>query len=342
MPLTMPSGEDIAALADWAELRVLTVDRDGVSTERLEELLRGEGSDLAEEELGLEAEDDEVELELIDEGRGEREMRIEQLLDEIEIRLRLGSSLYPFEHRDERITRRHAPGAEAYIFLLTISSGEASFRAARRAHEVEAAFDNLALEALRRYLGRGARGVRFARNAHDPNDNATRPRRFKDAIEWLRGQLLLAPGQQEPPDAERVVHWEDDASAAHPPLNSYSDAGVDVVVWWRFNDDRAGAPVLLAQCTVQIEWGEKAKDISVELWKKWIDFETVPPQIALVIPFAVSRTLEQWANRTITAGIIIDRLRLLELLNELPEDQLEQLPDAQTRAWVGAELASLA
>jgi hypothetical protein len=38
--------------------------------------------------------------------------------------------------------------------------------------------------------------------------------------------------------------------------------------------------------------------------------------------------------------VIIDRLRLLELLNELPDDEL--LPDAATRGWVEAELASLA
>jgi hypothetical protein len=342
MPLTIPSGDDVTALADWAELRVLTIDPHGVSTSRLEQLLRGEGSDLAEEELALEDEEEDIELELVDEGRGEREMRLEQLFDEIAFRLRLGPSVYPFEHRDERLIRRDAPGSEAYIFLLTLSSEEAAFRRDRRAHQVESAFDNLALQALCRYLGRNARGVRFARNAHDPTDNATRPQQFTDAIEWLRGQLALARGQQEPPDDERVDHWEDDANAAHPPLNSYKDAGVDVVVWWRFGDDRAGAPVLLAQCTVQIDWSEKTSDISIELWKKWIDFETVPPQTALVIPFAVSRSLEQWANRTITAGVIIDRLRLLELLDELPDAELNQLPDPETRAWVSQELASLA
>jgi hypothetical protein len=340
----MPTGEDVAALADWAELRLLTVDHEGVSTSRLEQLLHGEGSDTAEEELARETDDDdqEIELHLADEGRGEREMRIEQLLDEVDQRLRLGPSLYPFDHRDERLIRRDAPGAEVYVFLLTMSSEDASFRSERRAHQVEAAFDSVALEALRRYLGRGARGIRFARNAHEPNDNATRPKKFKEAIEWLRRQLVLPPGLMDPPDQELEIHWEEDANAAHPPLNSYSDAGVDVVVWWRFADDRAGAPVLLAQCTVQIEWGQKAKDISVELWKKWIDFETVPPQTALVIPFAVSRSLEQWANRTITAGVIIDRLRLLELLSELPEDELRQLPDPATRDWVATELASLA
>lgn len=88
--------------------------------------------------------------------------------------------------------------------------------------------------------------------------------------------------------------------------------------------------------------GEKAKDISIELWKKWIDVQTVPPQTSLVIPFAVSRSLEQWANRTITAGVILDRLRLLELLNELREDALQELPDEATREWVATELASLA
>jgi hypothetical protein len=103
----------------------------------------------------------------------------------------------------------------------------------------------------------------------------------------------------------------------------------------------SGAPVMLAQCTVQIEWSEKTRDISVELWKKWIDFETVPPQTALVIPFAISRTLEQWANRTITAGVIIDRLRLLELLDELPDEQLRDFPDPVTREWVARELGSL-
>lgn len=341
----MPKGDDVAALADWAELRVLTVDSEGVSTSRFERLLRGEATDAAEEELALDAADedaDDVELELVDEGRGEREMRVEQLLDEVALRLRLGPAIYPFEHRDERLIRREVAGADAYVFMLILSSEEASFRPQRRAHEVEAAFDELALEALRRYLGRGARGIRFARNAHDPIDNASRPKKFKDAIEWLRGRLLLPRGHWEPPDEELVVHWEEDANAAHPPLNSYSDAGVDLVVWWRFADDRAGSPVLLAQCTVQIEWGEKAKDISIDLWEKWIDFETVPPQTALVIPFAVSRSLEQWTNRTITAGVIIDRLRLLELLSELSTDELGQLPDDATRAWVSQELASLA
>lgn len=346
MPITTPSGNDIATLADWAELLVLTQSRDGISTARLTELLLGEGSDAAEEEFDREVADggegDTLELGLIDDGRGEREMKIEQLLDEVALRLSLGPSLYPFERHDERLIPREAVGASVYIFLLVISWPEASFRGQRRAFQIEAAFDNIALTAMRRYLGREARGIRFARNAHNANDNTQRPQRFREAIEWLRLQLMLSRGFDEPPDEELVRHWEADANADHPPLNSYSDGGVDIVVWWRFADEKRGAPVMLAQCTVQIEWSEKTRDIPVELWKKWIDFETVPPQTALVIPFAISRTAEQWANRTITAGVIIDRLRLLELLNELPAEQLRELPDPATRQWVATELEPLA
>ena len=345
MSLDVPKSRDAAALADWAELLVLTTEGNTVSTTRLGRLLRGEGTDQAEEEievLDIDGELD-VELPLIDEGRGEREVHLEQLLDEIETRLELGSSVYPFGHEDQRVVRRATPGEHVYIFLLALSWEDLPGRRERRLHEVESAYDTLALEALRRYLGRGSRGVRFARNAHNPNDNATRPKKFQDAITWLRQELKLPAGIATPPDSEEEEHWENqDAPAGHAPLNSYSDAGVDVVVWWRFADERTGSPVLLAQCTVQLEWGEKVKDISVELWKKWINFATVPPQTALVIPFAVNRASPQWDDRTVTAGVIIDRLRLMELLNELEEDKLESLVDQETRQWIDNELAAAA
>ena len=211
--------------------------------------------------------------------------------------------------------------------------------------EVESAFDRLALAALRQYLGRGAKGLRFAKNAHDPDDNATRPKKFREAIAWLREELKLGVGRRTPPDDELVEHWEDEGQAQQDGrkiLNSYEDGGVDVVVWWRFGDQRAGSPVLLAQCTVQLEWGEKVSDIDVKLWDKWIDFATVPPQTALVIPFAVNRSSDTWNDRTVTAGVIIDRHRLLELLNELDDEALEAMPDEETRAWVAKELAAAA
>jgi hypothetical protein len=347
VPLNVPNTREPAALADWAELVVITTDDGAVSSTLLERLLEGEGSDLAEEELALDAAEDdddesEVEFQVIDEGRDEREVGIEQLLDEIELRLDLGPKVYPFERKPDGIIRRSPPGEAAYLLLLALSWRDAPCRAARRVYEGELAFDNLALEALRRYLGRNAIGVRFARNAHDPEDDTTRPKKFIDAIAWLRERIKLPPGQESPPDEERVPHWEDELGSGPAPLNSYKDGGVDVVAWWRFKDERPGAPVLLAQCTCQMSWGSKDNDIRLNVWGAWINFATVPPQTALVIPFAVERDASTWFHHTLSAGVIIDRHRLLELLDELEDEELRKVVDDDARAWAEGQLSAAA
>jgi hypothetical protein len=359
MPLTLPTGDESAALADWSELYLLTQDASGLSARTLDMLLRGEASDAAEEELAAdrlrdgeeEADEDHTETEipgfdLRDEGEAERDIRVEQLFSEIELRLRIGPRLYPFEVVDEQIVERDALGKPVYLLLLILSSDEAGYRDERRAHEVEATFDSIALTAVRQFLGPNTVGVRFARNSHDPEDELTRPALFSEAIKWLRHQIDLRPGVRRPEDDDEdaTTHWEfEDASPgdARQPLNTYKDAGVDVVVWRRFADDRRGFPVLLAQCTVQLAWQDKVSDVKIELWMKWIDFDTVPPQKALVIPFAVNRDDPRWDDRTVSAGIIVDRLRLLELLNEVADETLGELIDLPTTEWIQRELASL-
>jgi hypothetical protein len=62
-----------------------------------------------------------------------------------------------------------------------------------------------------------------------------------------------------------------------------------------------------------MSWEQKVKDISVEQWEKWIDFSMVPPQRALVIPFSEDPRDKHWEDRSLRAGVVIDRLRLLEL-----------------------------
>lgn len=345
--LTAPSGENYAAIADWAETLVLQAEGRTISTAMVSRLLRGEGSDAAEEELELDAEaEDEAagtELPMEDDGRGELEIRVEELLAEIELRRGLGSTVYPFTTIDDRIVLvDDVPGAKAYTFLLALSSEYASFRGDRRAKNVEAEFDEICLAAAKVFLGRNASGVRFARNSHDAGDRGTRPTNFVEAIHWLRELLRLPPGEREPVEESETEHWEDKESEDAEPrlLNSYNDGGVDVVAWWHFKDGRVGSPVLLAQCTVQLKWERKTSDIKVELWKKWIDFSTVPPQTALMIPFAIERDHGLWDNRTLEAGVIIDRHRLIELLDELDDDALTGLVDEATGSWATDELSS--
>jgi hypothetical protein len=351
----MPTGDDISALTDWVELRISSADTAGIALARLDRLLKAEGTDLAAEELG-ESEEDDVELELTlderDAAAGEVDVRVEMIRQEVLERARVGARVYPFTADGERVRPRGACGADTYRLLLVLSASELPYRSERRAHEVEEAFDHIAMAALRRFLGRDATGVRFARTAREGDaqadteslDPQLRPIGFVEAIAWLRNWLDAGRGRREVPvDVAVVQHWEDEEQDEPPPLgraplSSYNDAGVDVVVWWKFSDGRRGFPVLLAQCTVQLAWERKLSDISLDLWRGWIDFDTVPPQRALVIPFADRRDHPQWPDRTLEAGIILDRIRLLELLDELQCEELEALIDDRVRSWTQAEL----
>lgn len=347
MAVELPSAEHAAALADWAELTVMTSQDGYVSAEQLTRLLRSDGTENAEEEMLGDLDRDEVaEVEIPRDEDDDivDDARVELLFDEIRFRRQVGERLYPFAVADQAVVRAPACGEQVYLLLLVLSAEGSVFRAEGRAHEVEATYDAIALLAMRRYLGRGAVGVRFARDAADADDPETRPTSFPEAIDWLRQLLSAGEGvrNSHPPDEED--HWESERRVAQgrPPLRSYSDAGVDVVAWWHFTDGRGGAPVLLAQCTVQRRWERKLSDIDVNLWGKWIDFKTVPPQTALVIPFAERLDDPTWENRTVTAGVIVDRRRLLELLGELECEPLEALLDENAVAWLASEIESLA
>ena len=342
MPTAVPESQDASSLADWVELQLLLGDGVPLSRARIANVLDDDGTDAAEAELALDDEpgtgaaaEEVVEAEL----RVELDSRIDQLLEEIELRQGAGESVYPFELSGLRLEPRQVAGSEAYRLLLVLSLEDAPCRKERRTHEVEHAYDELARQALRRFLGRDASAVRFARSSHDPDDPDTRPTRFDEAIVWLRGKLDLGSGIKSPPAEGEEAHWEDPEGLM--PLRSYNDAGVDVVAWWRFKDQRIGFPVLLAQCTVQLRWDRKLKDVDPDLWREWINFGTVPPQKCLVIPFAVDLKEERWPHRTTQAGVIIDRNRIMELLNELDDEVLANLVDSDVQRWVQTEFESL-
>lgn len=354
MSLAIPEGEKSGLLADWAEISLLTGKADALSEARLSRLLRAEASAAAEEELQGDLAGSspaaevagEVELSLEgDEAEFERDVRVELILQEVQLRARLGQHVYPFRVEEDRIVQVDACGGSAYRLLLVLGSATAAYRAERRAHEVEEAFDGLALEAMRRYLGRDARGLKFSKRSSESEDSSSRPKLFVEAIDWLRGRLDLRAGHKRPvnqPVEEPHWEWGDPRQDQRPILNTYQDGGVDLVVWWKFKDRRPGFPVLLVQCTVQLTWERKVKDISVEQWEKWIDFSMVPPQRALVIPFSEDPRDEHWEDRSLRAGVVIDRLRLLELLSELDCDRVKELIDEQAADWASRELTTIA
>lgn len=87
------------------------------------------------------------------------------------------------------------------------------------------------------------------------------------------------------------------------------DAGLDLLLYRPFPDDRGGLPVYLIQCASGKDWANKISQPNIGFWGKLIDF-TSPPQKALAIPFALSDD-DFREQSVLVEGLLLDRFRLL-------------------------------
>jgi hypothetical protein len=238
---------------------------------------------------------------------------IDLLLADIEQRRSTAPRIYPFERSGSGVALVGAPGRILYEFLLWLSNEEAPYRREDRYNEVAELFDVLTREALSAYFGPAAIGVRFA---HPSTDG--RPPGFPEAVSWLADLLNLSTGSAERRPARR-------------------DGGVDVVVWSPFRDGRPGFSALLVQCTVSLTWWTKSSDIRVDRWRGWIDFGR-DPLTALAVPFAVPASYDRWDELRRDVTIVLDRLRMCELL-----ESIDPLPNLEPiTSWIDAERAKIA
>jgi hypothetical protein len=279
-----PATLDSSSLADWVESAMLIEERKYMSKSSMRQRLKGA--------LSIESEEAEVEIEL--------------LLSEVSRRDKIAPQVYPFSESPTGLSRKEIPDLAVYEFLLWLSVSP-RYKWEDRYREIDEHFDKLVKQALIRYLGGNARGVRFAFPSSDG-----RPAGFPEAVSWLAGLLNLATGKAIP--RPRV-----------------KDGGVDVVVWCPFRDGRTGFVVILCQCTVELNWPPKAKDIVIGNWCGLIDFG-LHPLTVLGVPFAVPRTFEKWDELRRTVNIVLDRMRLCELIQAESIENLEEI-----RRWAEAE-----
>jgi len=232
---------------------------------------------------------------------------VEILLREIGRRRRHCGSAYPFNEEGSGVKYTQSAVGTPYVFMLCISVSK-PYRDEHRQSDTDELFDSLVLDALRKYLGLGTVGVRFGAPA-----SGRRPRNFQEAIYWLAETMNLPKG-------------------TGTPRRTGGDGGLDVIVWRPFRDRRSGFLVVLAQCTVQRDWVIKAKDLTEDIWRGWIDMGK-NPHLALAIPFVVPFKYEKWDELRRLVHTLLDRLRLTELLEDAkPANQ----NDMQT--WISSEV----
>ena len=333
--LSPPGEASPIVLADWAEALMMLADVRVLASTEIRRRLRDTG--LLEPELDERDEDaaaDEAEELGIDDDGAEREDDrledvldaspvIEMLLAEVARRREIAPCVYPWV-RDGAVVALTNPApraGSAYEFLRWLALEGTPFRRGRRWTEAEWAFDRIVVLALRGYLGPRSRSLAFARPAAGRQGPDVRPVSFPRAVEWLASELRLQPGTKI-------------ARAAR------NDGGVDVVSWRPFAADAsAGCPVILVQCTFRKDWHRKGRDIVLDAWRSWIAFAK-DPITALAVPFCMSDDDERRPEIEAEVWLVLDRIRICELLCDAGEDEVAKLEDLRLADWLAKQVVA--
>ncbi|KAF0209326.1 MAG: hypothetical protein FD171_51 [Actinobacteria bacterium] len=218
---------------------------------------------------------------------------------------------YPFEIEQESVALRDTnPARNAYLAMLLISIR--AYIAEARTNPITdytRLFEYLTAEAARRYVSGQSVRIGWPREAPVPAG-------FGDLIEYLSDLLREGP--------------------TGPVLNEPDkDAGADVVAWRPFADGRAGQLIVLAQCATGGNWKEKATELQCLEWQRYIQFAVEPIRV-LAIPH-IEPDAGRWVKYSSRGGVILDRVRITELLGGDPYGQLAD----EVNDWLEGEIVRL-
>ena len=269
--------------SDEAELIALTAPSMSCSLEDLRSALHQgpPGEDQEEDSEGPSEEDLEEDSgpppdELID-------ALVADAAEEINERITTIGDGYPFSFDGTIITASTAwnKDALAYVFLLLISAdGLPGLRTGRR-H-----FEQVVTAALARYLQ--GESLRFGFPHRTPV-----PSHPNEAVNFLAEQI-----------GERRIFTRQVKS-------SEKDMGVDAVAWKRFADSQPTKVVLLANCSTGADWKSKLGELSIDKWKRMIDFGCDPVR-TFAVPWILSQ--EEWGDIVDFGNMVLDRSRTASLL----------------------------
>jgi len=107
--------------------------------------------------------------------------------------------------------------------------------------------------------------------------------------------------------------------------SSAKEAGLDLLCFRPFPDNRVGIPVYLIQCASGADWKAKLKTPDIRLWTKIITF-AADPKKALSMPYALDES-DFTQHTNIVDGLLLDRHRLLS-------------PGLNEKEWITSDLAS--
>jgi hypothetical protein len=148
-------------------------------------------------------------------------------------------------------------------------------------------FETLASKAIEKYLDCSV--IRIGAPRRTPV-----PSQFPDALEYAVRELGEIIGKR---DLEKHASGDD---------------GVDLIGWRSFGDARASQAIILAQCAIGTDWRDKRDGVSLDLWRRHIDWHSTPLK-GFAVPFHHEEGAS-WRETATRAGIVFDRLRIAKLV----------------------------
>jgi hypothetical protein len=217
---------------------------------------------------------------------------LDNVWTELERRRRLLDGAAPFNVEPRAITRKRTwEEVPAYAFCVLVPLLQSSFKWRARYNPAELAthyaqqgllFERISDEALQ---GAGWQTYRPAWSSA----NAARLRTVVAKVAQLVGE-------------PECPNW---ATNVSPNAN---EAGLDIVFFRGFADNRSGFPIYLTQCAAGDDWDTKLHTPVLAVWRKLIDF-AAPPQKAFALPHSLGA--EEFRRITVRVdGIVFDRYRL--------------------------------
>jgi hypothetical protein len=120
-----------------------------------------------------------------------------------------------------------------------------------------------------------------------------------------------------------------------PPDVGKKDDTLDIAAWKPFHDGKSSQLVLLMQCATGTNWEEKSHELRLEAWKKYIHWGC-PPVPGFAIPHIVAK--RKWGNLSLDSGLILDRIRIYNILVTSSEDKSLHSP---LKAWCQKQINRL-
>jgi hypothetical protein len=112
------------------------------------------------------------------------------------------------------------------------------------------------------------------------------------------------------------------------------DGKLDIVVWRRFSDRRAGQLIGFGQCKTGKYWKNDLTKLQPEgFCAKWMQKRPAVPPVRLY--FVADRVIDGWYDQCVDGGIFFDRCRIVDQATGLPGDLVRKI-----NKWVTAAAAS--